>query len=57
MYFGKSLGFVRSSSLSPPFDSSFSFGNSLLDHGVNHMDSYSILQCSGHLVNHMTPSF
>ena len=56
-YFGRSLGFVGSGSLSPPFDSSFSFSSSLLDHGINYIDSCSILQCPGHLVNYITPSF
>ena len=51
-YFEKSSGFVGLGSLSPPFDSSSSSGSSLLDYGVNHMDSCSILQCSRHLVNH-----
>ena len=55
-YFGRSSGFVGLGSLSSPFDSSSSFGNSLLDHGMNCIDSYSVLQCLGHLVNHMTPS-
>jgi len=57
MYFGRSLGFVRSGSLSPLFDSSSSFGSSLFDHRVNYIDSCSILQCPGHLVNCMTLSF
>ena len=57
MYFGRSSGFVELGSLSLPFDSSFSFGNSLLDHKVNHIDSCSILQYPGHLVNCMTSSF
>jgi len=56
-YFGRSSGFVRSGSLSPPFDSSSFFGSSLLDHRVNCIDSCSVLQCPGHLVNYMTPSF
>ena len=51
MYFGRSSGFVGLGSLSPPFDSSFSFGSSLLDHGVNYIDLCSILQYSRHLVN------
>ena len=57
MYFGRSLGFVRLGSLFSLFDSSSSFGSNLLDHGVNYIDSCSVLQCPGHLVNCMTPSF
>ena len=57
IYFRRSSGFVRSSSLSPPFDSFSSFGSSLLDHGVNRIDSCSVLQYSGHLVNCITSSF
>ena len=56
-YFGRSSGFVGLGSLSPPFDSSSSFGSSLLDYGVNRIDSCSVLQCPRHLVNCMTPSF
>ena len=56
-YFGRSLGFVGLDSLSFPFDSSSSFGSSLLNHGVNHIDSCFILQYPGHLINCMTPSF
>ena len=56
-YFGRSSGFVGSGSLSPLFDSSSSFGSSLLDHRVNHIDLCSVLQCPGHLVNCMTPFF
>ena len=56
-YFGRSSGFVGSGSLSPPFDFSSSFGSSFLDYGVNCIDSCSVLQCPGHLVNCMTPSF
>ena len=57
MYFERSLGFVGSGSLSPPFDSSSSFGSSLFDHRVNHIDLCSVLQCPRHLVNHMTLFF
>ena len=57
IYFRRSSGFVGSSSLSPPFDSSSSFGSSLLDHGVNRIDLCSVLQCSGYLVNCITSSF
>ena len=56
MYFGRSSGFVGLGSLSSPFDSS-SFGNNYLDHGVNLIDLCSALQCPGHLVNCITPSF
>ena len=56
-YFGKYSGFVGSGSLSPSFNSSSSFGNNCLDHGINLIDSCSVLQCSRHLINHMTPSF
>ena len=56
-YFGRSLGFVRLGSLFPLFNSSSFFGSSLLDYRVNCIDLCPILQCPGHLMNHMTSSF
>jgi len=56
-YFGRSLGFVGLGSLSPPFDSSSFFGNNCLNYGINLIDSCSVLQCPGYLVNYMIPSF
>ena len=56
-YFGRSSGFVGLGSLSPPFDSSSFFSNNYLNYGINLIDSCSVLQCPGYLVNCITSSF